>query len=394
MPAHLTRRFVRAGARRTAATALALAGSVLFAGASLALAPQSQAAAAPHDSIGGVSAVTAIPSGLRFTGWAADPDSLASNVSVAAILDGRRIGVWTPTSLANPAVRAKYHTGATPGFALNAAVPSGSHTVCIAAGDLGPGSTTLIRCVATPLGTALSPTQLAARSPRGAFTGAWAHPASLHLHGWVDDPDYLWRHTVVVLYVDNRSVATVLTTTNPAPAAGAGANSLFDIWAPVASGSHVACLWAVNTGFGSNTYLGCRALDTRGPAGTAPVAQPALNKAVIAEAKRHIGQPYVWGAAGPSAFDCSGLVYYSYRKYGHTLPRISEDQFRAARLIPASRAVAGDLVFYSDTEGDVHHVGIVSSPGMSVAAIDEAEGVDWQRIWPNATTYYGSFTHT
>lgn len=48
MPAHLTRRLVRTGARRTAATALALAGFVLLAGASLLLAPQSQAAAAPN----------------------------------------------------------------------------------------------------------------------------------------------------------------------------------------------------------------------------------------------------------------------------------------------------------------------------------------------------------
>ena len=77
-----------------------------------------------------------------------------------------------------------------------------------------------------------------------------------------------------------------------------------------------------------------------------------------------------------------------------TPPRVSEDQFAAARLIPASRAVPGDLVFTHDTEGDVYHVGIYTGPGMSVAAIDDAQGVDYQPIWDPANATYGSFTHT
>ena len=114
---------------------------------------------------------------------------------------------------------------------------------------------------------------------------------------------------------------------------------------------------------------------------------------VAAEAKKHIGQPYVWGAVGPKKFDCSGLVVYSYKKFGFSTPRISEDQSRAARLIPASHARPGDLVFYHDTQGDVYHVGIYLSPGKTVAAIDEAEGVNYQRIWDPSSTTYGSFTH-
>jgi cell wall-associated NlpC family hydrolase len=87
-------------------------------------------------------------------------------------------------------------------------------------------------------------------------------------------------------------------------------------------------------------------------------------------------------------------VMYSYGKFGFTTPRVSEDQATAARLIPPSRAVAGDLVFYHDSVGDVFHVGIYLSPGRTVAAIDEAEGVDYQTIWDPTSVTYGSFTHT
>ena len=66
----------------------------------------------------------------------------------------------------------------------------------------------------------------------------------------------------------------------------------------------------------------------------------------------------------------------------------------AARLIPATRAVPGDLVFYHDAVGDVYHVGIYLAPGKTVAAIDEQQGVNYQRIWDPTVATYGSFTHT
>ena len=88
-------------------------------------------------------------------------------------------------------------------------------------------------------------------------------------------------------------------------------------------------------------------------------------------AKNHIGKPYVWAAAGPNTFDCSGLVVFSYAKAGITgLTTSPQVQFNAARLIPASRAVPGDLVFYHDSDGSVYHVGIYLAPGDTVAAID------------------------
>jgi cell wall-associated NlpC family hydrolase len=87
-------------------------------------------------------------------------------------------------------------------------------------------------------------------------------------------------------------------------------------------------------------------------------------------------------------------VQYSYGKAGVTTPRVAQDQFHAARVIPASRAVPGDLVFYHDSVGAVYHVGIYISPLETVAAVDPQEGVTHQYIWDPTSATYGSFTHT
>jgi cell wall-associated NlpC family hydrolase len=87
-------------------------------------------------------------------------------------------------------------------------------------------------------------------------------------------------------------------------------------------------------------------------------------------------------------------VTFSYKKFGFLTPRVAAAQSLAARLIPASRAVPGDLVFMHDTVGAVYHVGIYLSPGLTVAAIDESEGVNYQKIWDPSSVTYGSFTHT
>ncbi|WP_375474978.1 C40 family peptidase [uncultured Jatrophihabitans sp.] len=359
----------------------------------------------PHDPFGSAKTVVAVPGGVRFTGWSADPDALTTNLKITAVVDGFTTATSTHTSLPNAAVVQKYHTGATPGFALTVPV-TGVHTVCAAAASVGAGYSTVLKCVVTPLGTKLTRAQKLAHRPVGAITRSWANPHSLHLFGWTTDPDVVNRHQSVVVYVDGHAAVTATTRAYPRHAdprkrwpsprpANAGTKSAFNILVRTAVGTHIACVWAVNIGIGSgNSFLGCKAFDNRGRAGAGPVATPKLNAKVVAEAKKHIGQPYVWGATGPKKFDCSGLVVYSYTKFGFTPPRVSENQAFAARLIPASRAVPGDLVFYHDEQGDVYHVGIYLSPGKTVAAIDEQEGVDYQPIWDPTTATYGSFTHT
>jgi cell wall-associated NlpC family hydrolase len=312
-----------------------------------------------------------------------------SNVRVVGVVDGVQVAASTVTNLRNAAITSKYATGATPGFSMDVPV-TGRHTVCIIAKNTSHGLDRILHCAGTPLGHGLP----GSHSPVGGVMNYWANPTSVHFLGWATDPDEQSRQSIVVMYVDNQAVATVATDSSTIRnRAGAGPRSAFNILVPTTVGSHVVCIWVVNAGPGSNSSLGCRVVDNRGKAGTASFTTPTVNSKVVTEAKKHIGQPYVWGAIGPKTFDCSGLVMYSYKKFGYTTPRISESQFFAAHAIPSSRVRPGDLVFYFDGTGDVFHVGIYLSPGKTVAAIDEQEGVNYQTIWPGTPHSYGSFTH-
>lgn len=85
-----------------------------------------------------------------------------------------------------------------------------------------------------------------------------------------------------------------------------------------------------------------------------------LRSAAMASANTQKGANYVYGAEGgySRGYDCSGLVWWSYKKHGKTLPRIAQDQYNRSRHIsPGSRQV-GDLVFIRDSRGHIYHVGI------------------------------------
>jgi hypothetical protein len=89
----------------------------------------------------------------------------------------------------------------------------------------------------------------------------------------------------------------------------------------------------------------------------------------VALAASLIGRPYVWGAEGPRAFDCSGLTQYVYGEFGIGLPRRAISQSRAGD--PAGRRLErGDLVFFStDTQrSEVTHVGLYEGAGMMIEA--------------------------
>ncbi|MBP2704281.1 C40 family peptidase [Microbispora sp. RL4-1S] len=77
-------------------------------------------------------------------------------------------------------------------------------------------------------------------------------------------------------------------------------------------------------------------------------------------------KPYVWGAAGPSSFDCSGLVLAAYQHVGISLPHYTGDQWTAGTHLASKDDLRpGDLVFFY---GDLHHVGIYIGGGYMVHA--------------------------
>ncbi|MEU6193288.1 NlpC/P60 family protein [Streptomyces sp. NPDC047061] len=87
--------------------------------------------------------------------------------------------------------------------------------------------------------------------------------------------------------------------------------------------------------------------------------------AAIAAARSALGRPYVWGASGPSGFDCSGLMQWSYAHAGIHLPRTSQEQRYAGHQVPLSQAQPGDLVVY---RSDASHVAMYVGNGQVIHA--------------------------
>lgn len=94
-----------------------------------------------------------------------------------------------------------------------------------------------------------------------------------------------------------------------------------------------------------------------------------VQQAIVREAFKHLGKPYVWGAKGPNTFDCSGLTYYVYMKAtGHYIDGWTGEQQYAGTQIPVSQAQPGDLVFWGPSSGVTHHVGIYIGNGQFIHA--------------------------
>lgn len=114
------------------------------------------------------------------------------------------------------------------------------------------------------------------------------------------------------------------------------------------------------------------------------VTAAATGARVAMLARSRIGTPYRYGGADPTGFDCSGLVYWSYRQAGVEVPRTSQAQFKAAVKIAPSTAVAGDLLFFQDQQ-KLSHVGIYLGDGLFVHAPETGAEV---RVASVADPYY------
>ncbi|MDP4143855.1 MAG: C40 family peptidase [Bacillota bacterium] len=91
------------------------------------------------------------------------------------------------------------------------------------------------------------------------------------------------------------------------------------------------------------------------------------NSDVISYAYQFMGKPYVWGAAGPSAFDCSGFTAYVFSKFGIQMDHYTGSQFDMGTAVSKDKLAAGDLVFFN-TYSSVSHVGIYIGGGNFIHA--------------------------
>jgi peptidoglycan DL-endopeptidase CwlO len=104
----------------------------------------------------------------------------------------------------------------------------------------------------------------------------------------------------------------------------------------------------------------------------------------IAAARSRLGVPYVWGATGPTSFDCSGLTQWSYAHAGITLPRTAAEQWSSGPHPSLTSLEPGDLLFWALNTSDpatIHHVAIYIGDGMMIAAPHTGENVQIQPVY-------------
>ncbi|MGO2639750.1 MAG: C40 family peptidase [Corynebacterium flavescens] len=123
----------------------------------------------------------------------------------------------------------------------------------------------------------------------------------------------------------------------------------------------------------ANNYSAPAAAPAAAPA---PAAQTAGQKALEA-ARSAIGSPYVYGAAGPSAFDCSGLTSWAYRQAGVEIPRTSQAQAGAGQKVSLDALQPGDIIAYY---GGASHVGIYTGHGTIIDALNDGVPVQEREL--------------
>jgi cell wall-associated NlpC family hydrolase len=124
---------------------------------------------------------------------------------------------------------------------------------------------------------------------------------------------------------------------------------------------------------------------TTGDVTTTPVTSPVPTSSqagqAVAYAYAHLGDPYVWGATGPTSFDCSGLMFAAWGAAGVTLPRTTYDEWADLPHIPMSDLQPGDLILYNGESHVAMYVGngeIIDAPH---------SGADVEKL-PESTSWY------
>jgi cell wall-associated NlpC family hydrolase len=151
-----------------------------------------------------------------------------------------------------------------------------------------------------------------------------------------------------------------------------------------AAGSVSALVTPTATGRWYWRFAGTKSLAPSGTRVTVAVTKPAaapLGARAVAEAARHLGAPYVYGATGPNAFDCSGFTRYVFGRLGVSLPRTAAEQYDAVRHVAVADRQPGDLIFFRLGSGGVDHVGIYAGNDQVIVAPKAGDHVRYEAIW-------------
>jgi cell wall-associated NlpC family hydrolase len=110
---------------------------------------------------------------------------------------------------------------------------------------------------------------------------------------------------------------------------------------------------------------------------------------VLAYARAQIGKPYLWGGAGPDAFDCSGLTQMAWRQAGVYLTHYTGAQWNETRRVPIGSLQPGDLVFYGSSGPTSYHMGLYVGGGQMIEAPHAGAYVRYASIYRSGLLPYG-----
>lgn len=129
------------------------------------------------------------------------------------------------------------------------------------------------------------------------------------------------------------------------------------------------------------------ATETETTTTTSSAPAPQNGGSVVETAKSYIGSSYVYGASGPSSFDCSGFTSYIYKQYGVSLNRTAAGQYSNGTAVSKDELQPGDLVMFG--KSGINHVGIYIGGGQMVHAANPSRGVTTDTI--NSGYYYNNY---
>jgi cell wall-associated NlpC family hydrolase len=121
-----------------------------------------------------------------------------------------------------------------------------------------------------------------------------------------------------------------------------------------------------------------------------PKGTSAEAKAAIAYAYNQLGKPYVWAAAGPDSFDCSGLTMMAWQQGGIALPHFAAAQYQLTQhIFDITKLQPGDLVFWGTSPNTIHHVALYIGNDQIIQAPHTGDVVKISPLYASAPNFFG-----